>query len=71
MSQHKEVFEVGDPVIYVGFGLLVYGIVTEVKVENREEEGVEVRRYRIATDNGGILTRLSDHLRRAPIVAMG
>jgi hypothetical protein len=65
MSQNEAIFEVGDRVVYVGFGMSVPGVVTEVKIEPPKYEGVERRRFRIATDTGGILTKITSHLRRA------
>ncbi len=67
MMQTREVFDVGDRVIYIGFGMAVAGIITEVKVETPEndKQSDDRRRYRIAIDGGGILTRISRHLRRA------
>lgn len=58
MMERKDIFDVGDGVIYRGFGMSVAGIVTEVKVETPEnaEQG----------DGGGILTRIRRHLERAP-----
>lgn len=65
-SATQNEFEVGDRVVYVGFGMSIPGVITEVKIEPPKYESVEKLRYRIATDTGGILTKITSHLKRAP-----
>lgn|GEM_PF-4338996 len=67
MRQDDGIFEIGDRVVYTGFGVPEYGTITGVTIAIPKDtpEGVEVRIYIIEMDDGGIFSGLSRHLRRA------
>jgi hypothetical protein len=67
MSEPDREFQIGDRVVYTGFGVPEYGTITGVTivVPKSTRDEVEVRMYIIELDDGGIFSGLSRHLRRA------
>ena len=66
MSQPLEVFQVGDRVVYVSFRRRIYGVITEIKTENRRRGNklISVTLYTIRTDDGGSATKPSHYIER-------